>query len=151
MQYEGCSLPEGVDVCGLLLLLLRGSARSRCRSGTFTISGRTKTLTTATAARAAKQRAWAELRAETSAGLALGTTGLQTKKIVTADLVAGVVWWGHAAVSRERASVTTTHGSTTVTTTVAAVTLTLSFFGSLCGLCLGVNLLDGLGTLVVIL
>jgi hypothetical protein len=91
------------------------------------------------------------LRAKTSAGLALGTTGLQTKKIVTADLVTGVVRWWHAAVSRERASVTAAHGSTAVATTVAVVALTLGFFGSLCGLCLGVDLLDGLGALVVVL
>jgi hypothetical protein len=91
------------------------------------------------------------LRAKTSAGLALRTTGLQTKKIVTADLVARVVRWRHAAVSRERASVTAAHGSTTVATTVAAVALTLGLFSGLCSLCLGVDLLDSLGTLVVVL
>jgi hypothetical protein len=76
---------------------------------------------------------------------------LQTKKIITSDLVAGVVRWRHAAVSRERASVTAAHGGTAVTTTVAAVALSLEFLGSLSGLGLGVNLLDGLGTLVVVL
>jgi len=76
---------------------------------------------------------------------------LQTKKIVATDLVARVVRWGHTAVSRERASITTAHGSTTVTTTVAAVALSLKLLGSLCSLGLGVNLLNGLGTLVVIL
>ena len=38
-----------------------------------------------------------------------------------------------------------------MTSTVAAVALSLKFLGSLCGLGLGVNLLDGLGTLVVVL
>ena len=138
-------------MCRFLLLLLRRSAGSRCRSRAFTISGGTKTLAAATTARAAKQRAGAELRAKASTGLALRTTRLQTKKIITTNLVAGVVRWRHAAVSRERASVTTAHRSTTVTTTVAAVALSLEFLSSLCGLSLGVNLLNGLGTLVIVL